>query len=158
VSVFSLPRLCGGVELIRWLAPFATGATVLGNVVGCLALLILSSRPFAFRSSSNSCDAEYALWNVLNVSCLLVALVVGSVYAIREARNTAITFGLLWLLAKPSEVDWGGAAVVVAFLYFVALFAIGMWLSQNPGFVMSLFSPDGMYLVSAPSAGGEVGA
>ena len=38
-------------------------------------------------------------------------------------------------------------SIVLVFLNFLALFFIGLFLSHNTGFLLPMFSPDGLYLV-----------
>ena len=149
VGVFTAARV-SGLGLASYVAPFAEGAVVLGNVVGCLALLILSTRVgWGWRKHVEwSAElAAYLLWNALLLLVMLASLVVGTVYAITPARNTALTFLVLWAMTKPMEFDWGEWWIVIAFLGCAALVYLGVLLSHHTSFLVAVFSPDGLYVL-----------
>ena len=80
-------------------------------------------------------------------SALAISLAIGTVFDIAAARNTSLTFFVLWVMTKQLEVDWRQRAIIVAFLNFGLLFILALFLSHNTSFILSMFSPDGMYLV-----------
>ena len=141
VCFFSLARI-SGISLDTYIAPFAPAGMILGNVVGLLALLILSTAPVCGPKSP-----DYPCWNALTVVTLLLLLGVGAIFHIPAMLNTAITFLVLYVMTKQVEIEVGGGTIVLVFLNFLALFFIGLFLSHNTGFLLPMFSPDGLYLV-----------
>lgn len=137
VAVFAAMRIIGVDPQV--LQPFATGAMVLGNVMYFLALLINSSK---WRCRGSSYGARQALMG----GSLLLAIFVGSVFAMPAMTNTAITFMVLWGMEKETEVKWSGFAIVVLFANFVALYFIAHYLNTHPELIMSMFDPKGIFL------------
>jgi hypothetical protein len=120
--------------------PFALGGIVLGNVMYFLALLILSA---GWRLSARTYWARQAAM----ISSLVVAILLGSTFAIPSMRNTACTFMVLYLMEKELEINWHqGLAVVAIFLNFVGLFVLSLWLTHHPSFIASMLDPTGIYM------------
>ena len=127
---FSCAAHLNGVD-VRLLRPFSCGIVVLGNICYFLALLILS---FDWRPWRQSLPAK-----IVNACSLVVAAAAGSILGIRAMTNTSVTFGVLFALSLGTHLNWGGAAVVVVFLNFLALYAAAHTLSTHPGFVAGIF-------------------
>mmetsp|Transcript_13071 Transcript_13071/g.35871 ORF Transcript_13071/g.35871 Transcript_13071/m.35871 type:complete len:228 (-) Transcript_13071:201-884(-) len=122
----------------RFMRPFATGAMCLGNVMYFLAMLIISSN---FRR-----DANYKACNAIMLASLVLAVLVGSVFALPAMSNTACVFFVLWAMTKETEQKWGEFVIVVIFLNFVAMYYVAHYLNTHPELVTSMFNPEGLYL------------
>lgn len=136
VVLFTGLRIAG-VES-SYLRPFSTGAMCLGNVMFFLAMLILSN---TWRVNK-----WYVAINAAMLGTLLLAMLIGNVYALPSMSNTATVFFVLWVMEKELEVRWGGFGIVVLFLNFVALYFIAHYLHTHPDLVMSVFDPQGLYV------------
>jgi len=120
--------------------PFSTGALVLGNVMFFLALMTLSS------SFGWDMEVPYWVWNGIMLVALVLAIAVGSTFAIPAMSNIGVTFLVLWVMQKELELDWGGAMSMVLFLNFVCLGFIAHYLHMHPQYIANMFDPSGLYL------------
>lgn len=106
---------------------------VLGNAVYFLALLII-----CFRWNTSQ-KVSYALRNFCMAMSLLVAMGLGSVYHIPAMGNTAKTFAVLWLMAKPAEIEGiNDLWIILMFGWFASLYFGAHFLHSHPGFIVSL--------------------
>ena len=137
----------GGVQPAL-LAPFASAISVFGSVMLFLSLLIISSQPFRHdyrRSNDRSGFLGISPWvyaNLLMVFFLLALNVAGRTLGLIGMANTSTTFVCLWLLEKYAdfhqEQGWNGW--VLMFLLSGAAWRASLWLNQNPGHIISMFS------------------
>jgi len=117
-------------------APFALGARVLGNVGYFLALLLCSS-----EWRSRRVGLGYGASNGLMLLSLVIAALVGSIFALPSYTNTAATFFVLWIMEKELEAKWGAAGIAILFANFVALYFIAHHLHTHPETITSIFDP-----------------
>mmetsp|Transcript_9342 Transcript_9342/g.19290 ORF Transcript_9342/g.19290 Transcript_9342/m.19290 type:complete len:83 (+) Transcript_9342:1-249(+) len=80
------------------------------------------------------------------LASLLVALLVGSVFALPSMTNTACVFLVLWGMEKEFEINWGGLAIVALFANFVGMYFMALYLNTHPELITSLFDPQGLYV------------
>ncbi|GMI36746.1 hypothetical protein TrCOL_g6276 [Triparma columacea] len=120
-----------------FLAPFALGARVLGNVGYFLALLLYSSKWRGRRRAI----LGYGASNGLMLVSLVSAMFVGSVFSLPSYTNTALTFFVLWIMEKQLEAKWGSAGIAVKFANFIALYGIAHHLNTHPEVITSIFDP-----------------
>ena len=135
VVVFAALRICNADA---WaLRPFGSAVMVLGNVVYFLGMLIMSSRYGEY---------DFRITNIAMLVSLVVVALIGSVFVLPAATNTACVFFVLWAMEKEMEVKWGAAAIAVLFVNFIGLYFAAHYLHTHPQVIGSLFDPSGMYV------------
>jgi len=116
-----------------WLKPFEPGVAVFGSIGIGLAGLI--------RCHWWACKRDEQLYVAVN-ALYFIALVtiagLGAALNVPSARNTAVTFLILWGTEKGSEVTRGWAIWPAVLVGSVALFYATLYLRANPEIVYSL--------------------
>lgn len=120
---------------------FAGPVFVLGGVGHYLALLIGSSRHY--RGPDNNGKSSKITPYIRNNSVMMASLCAASSYGLMRGlpglANTAITFGVLWMIEKFEDVKFFRAPIQVAiFGGSVATYYAAMWLHAHPDFVVKM--------------------
>jgi len=116
---------------------FQQPCTVLGSVVLFIALLVMSSYHYEFKTSRNY-GSTYASRQLLMLVFLFGYAYFGMVYGLAGMSNTALTFLVLYIMEKSSEVIkdmW-----ILLFGASVSGYFIAMYLYSHKEFVISLFN------------------
>uniref|UniRef100_A0A0G4I0G0 Uncharacterized protein n=1 Tax=Chromera velia CCMP2878 TaxID=1169474 RepID=A0A0G4I0G0_9ALVE len=128
------------------LRPFQSAMGVMGAVVGFLALLIISSLYFSW-SSHRGADHEggrgksgYVGRNAVMVLSLFLALFFGNVLGLEGLRNSALVFGVLWIVEKYCELHTklklNGWFLILSLS--LVLWRGALWLHQHPDVLRSI--------------------
>jgi hypothetical protein len=117
---------------ITQIEPFLTPIYVFGPIVYYLGLLILSS-----KSSNN-----YGTMQMYMIISLIGTLFVGSIYQLQSIVNVSITYAVLYILEKVTEMSlWKNQMALSIFACSLMMYKIGMYLHSHPEFIMSLVDP-----------------
>lgn len=134
VIAFTIMKLFTPMTLLQ---PFATPVFVLGTVVYFIGMLITCSK-WHVRGQS------YINYQLFMIISLLVAMGVGATYNINALFNIGVTFLVLYLGEKASEIVPEKHIVTWLFLISAGLVYISMYLHTHPKFLMDLFDTDAM--------------
>jgi len=83
----------------------------------------------------------YVKSNSLTLLVYCSAMLFGGSWGLIGLKNTATTYLVLWCIEKYFELakKFLDAVVVFAFVFFIFVYYMAMWLHSNPEFVISLF-------------------
>jgi len=139
-TIFVVLKITGvsGYYLQIFQQPF----NVMGSIILFICLLIMSSAWFSFkRSDGYSRSNDYLARQLLMIVFLFAYLFIGFVYGINGVKNTAITFMVLYIMEKYTELhfDKGFNIVILVFLFSVSAYLISLYLYAHKEFIVSLF-------------------
>ena len=121
------------------LAPFASAVSCFGTVMLYLSLLIISSQHYDHTDAGNK---KWLYSNALFVFLLLVLTAAGRTFGLVGMANASTTFACLFILEKYAEfhTDQGWNGWVLMLLVSLAAWCGSLWLHENPGHIISMFS------------------
>jgi len=130
-----------GLRITGWapaaVAPFSSPVSVFGGITLFTGVIIFSSYYYRDRER----QLNYIVRNAVAVGAFALFITLGNVYHTDSLTNTAMTFSVLWLMCKYSEIHfemrWN--LWVLMLLASAVVYKGSLWLHANPAFVASLF-------------------